>query len=308
MPIERAPGNNRPAHPVLRLRCRRRSEPRVSPPSIRNLRLGTSSWSSEDWVGSFYPPGTAPAEYLAEYAKSFETVEVDATFYRPPAASMVRNSRERTPKGFVFAAKVPQAITHEKVLEDCAEELKDFLDAMENLGDKLGPLLLQFPYFNKKAFARPEDFLARLEPFLAKLPPGFSFAVEVRNKNWITERFLDLLRKRKIALALIDHPWMTPVNQLAQKFDLITANFTYIRWLGDRKGIEEKTQRWDKIIVNRESDMEVWIPEIRRWLGRGTLVYAYFNNHYAGFGPGSIRLFNEIWERLQSEGGRKPRA
>jgi len=214
---------------------------------------------------------------------------------------MVRNWRERTPSGFVFAAKVPQIITHEKVLQDCARELKDFLGRMDELGDKLGPLLLQFPYFNRQAFARPEDFLARLNPFLDKLPAGYSFVVEVRNKSWINERFLEVLRKRQTSLALIDHPWMTPVDQLTGKLDVITGDFAYIRWLGDRRGIEEKTQRWDRLIIDREQEMETWIPVIRHLLKRVRVIYAYFNNHYAGFAPGSIALFHEVWSKLPSK-------
>ncbi|MBI1941860.1 MAG: DUF72 domain-containing protein [Acidobacteria bacterium] len=267
--------------------------------TIPNLHLGTSSWSSEDWVGVFYPPGTSAAGYLAEYAKHFDTVEVDSTFYRTPSASMVKNWRERTPPGFTFAAKVPRAITHDKVLEDCSAELKEFLGVMDLLGDKLGPLLFQFPYFNKQAFAKADDFLLRLEPFLARLPSGYSFAVELRNKSWIGPRLLEMLRKKKVALALIDHPWMTPIQQLAAKFDLVTADFAYIRWLGDRKGIEEKTQHWDRILVDREREMEIWIPEIRKLLARRLRVYAYFNNHYAGFAPGSITLFHQVLTRLR---------
>ncbi len=268
--------------------------------AILNLRLGTSSWSSEDWVGIFYPPGTPAASFLGEYSKHFDTVEVDSTFYRFPSASMVKNWRERTPPGFIFAAKFPRAITHDKILEDCNPEVDEFLKAMALLGDKLGPLLLQFPYFNKKVFARPEDFLVRLESFLARLPAGYAYAVEIRNKGWISEPFLDLLREKKIALALIDHPWMPPVQQLLQKFDVVTADFTYIRFLGDRKGIEEKTQHWDRILVDREREMEAWIPEIQRLLARRLRVYAYFNNHYAGFAPGSIALFSEVWKRLKN--------
>ena len=270
--------------------------------NVPNLHLGTSSWSSEDWVGPFYPPGTPPAAFITEYAKHFDTVEVDATFYRIPSATMVRNWRERTPPGFIFAAKIPQVITHEKVLQDCEGDLKQFLEAMDQLGSKLGPLLFQFPYFNKKAFARPEDFLARLKPFLAKLPSGYKFALEVRNKNFIGAPLLDLLRKHKIALALIDHPWMTPIDQLAKRFDLLTADFTYLRFLGDRKGIEEKTKHWDKVIVKREREMEIWIPEIRRMLELKRAIYAYFNNHYSGFAPGSIQLFHQIWQQLGGGG------
>jgi uncharacterized protein YecE (DUF72 family) len=266
---------------------------------IPNLRLGTSSWSSEDWVGVFYPPGTPAASFLAEYSRHFDTVEVDSTYYRAPSPSMVKNWRARTPPGFLFAAKFPRAITHEKVLVDCDTEVDEFVKAMDLLGDKLGPLLIQFPYFNKKAFARPEDFLARLKPFLEKLPGDHAYALEVRNKAWISAPLLDLLHHHQIALALLDHPWMPSVQQLLQKFDVVTAGFAYIRFLGDRKGIEEKTEHWDRILVDRKSEMEAWIPEIRRLLARRLTVYAYFNNHYAGFAPGSIALFREVWGRLK---------
>ncbi len=268
--------------------------------TICNLRVGTSSWSSEDWLGVFYPEGTAPGDFITEYAKHFDTVEVDSTFYRSPPAAMVKNWNRHTPAGFTFAAKVPRSITHDKVMQDCDEELNEFLSAMDLLGDKLGPLLLQFPYFNKQDFARPEDFLARLKPFLEKLPAGYSFALETRNKNWIDEQFLDVLRKRKIALALIDHPWMTPVDQLMKMLDPVTCSFAYIRWLGDRKGIEAKTEHWDRVIQNREREMESWIPAIDKLLERRLRVYAYFNNHYAGFAPGSIALFHQIWDRMHS--------
>jgi uncharacterized protein YecE (DUF72 family) len=267
-------------------------------PRIPNLLLGTSSWSCEDWVGIFYPPGTPSADFLGHYAQHFDTVEVDSTYYRIPSESMVRNWRARTPPGFTFAAKFPQSITHEKVLQDCREELANFLRTMSLLEDRLGPLLLQFPYFNAKAFARPEDFLTRLTSFLDKLPGEFQYALEVRNKYWVNARLLDILRKKGVALALIDHPWMTPIPQLMSKLDVATAGFTYIRWLGDRKGIEEKTRCWDRIIVDREDEMRVWIPVIRELLQRGIQVRGYFNNHYAGFGPGSIELFRRIWESI----------
>jgi uncharacterized protein YecE (DUF72 family) len=268
-------------------------------PRIPHLRLGTSSWSSEDWVGPFYPPGSTPADFLSVYAQHFDTVEVDSTYYRIPSESMVRNWRARTPPGFAFAAKFPQVITHEKVLRNCREELADFLRTMSLLEDRLGPLLLQFPYFNKQAFARPEDFLAHLTPFLEALPGGFQYALEVRNKYWVNARLLDILRKRRVALALIDHPWMTPISQLVSKLDVVTADFAYVRWLGDRKGIEEKTTQWDRIIIDRESEMRTWIPVVRQLLKRGIQVMGYFNNHYAGFGPGSIELFGKVWASLE---------
>src|SRR5271165_145435 len=152
---------------------------------MSELRIGTSAFTANGWEGSFYPKGMKPADYLSFYATKFDTVELDNTFYRTPATSTVKGWAAKTPAGFIFAAKVPQIITHEKVLVDCAGDLKEFLDVMSALGEKLGPLLFQFPYFNKKAFASVNDFLARLVPFLKTLPNGQSFAVEIRNKNWL---------------------------------------------------------------------------------------------------------------------------
>ncbi len=137
-----------------------------------SVRLGTSAFTAAGWPGSFYPEGLAPAEYLSHYAQHFDTVEVDSTFYRIPSTAMVKNWYARTPKGFLFAARAPQTITHEHVLLDTEEEVERFLTAMEPLKEKLGPILFQFPYFNRKAFPAVEGFLERLGPFLARLPRG----------------------------------------------------------------------------------------------------------------------------------------
>ena len=215
------------------------------------LRIGTSAFTAAGWEGTFYPEGMKPAEYLSHYAQHFETVEVDSTFYRTPAASTVNGWYDKTPPSFVFALKVPQIITHERCLLDCEAEFDEFIARAGLLKEKLGPLLIQFPYFNKDAFATQADFLARLTPFLKRLPKALSFALEIRNRNWLDARFADLLREHKVALALIDQAWMPRPAQWFEKFDPITANFAYIRLLGDRKGIEEKTKVWDKVIVDR---------------------------------------------------------
>jgi uncharacterized protein YecE (DUF72 family) len=104
------------------------------------IRVGTSAFTAAGWPGSFYPENLKPADYLTYYATQFGTVELDNTFYRAPSASTVRGWYNKTPVGFVFAAKVPQVITHEKVLVDCQGELTQFLKTMDGLGEKLGPL------------------------------------------------------------------------------------------------------------------------------------------------------------------------
>jgi uncharacterized protein YecE (DUF72 family) len=263
------------------------------------IHLGTSAFTADGWEGTFYPAGTKPVDYLAHYATQFGTVEVDSTFYRIPSASMVKRWHAVTPKGFIFAAKVPQVITHEKILKDAAAELKEFLSVMDLLGEKLGPLLFQFPYFNKKAFAKPEDFLARLIPFLDTLPTGYRFAVEIRNKNFLLPEYVEALRKRKLAMTLVDHPWMPFVTELFLRFDPITADFTYIRWLGDRYAIEKVTKTWDKVVVDRGRALSEWAKACKIILHRGVNIFAYANNHYAGHGPATICMFEEIFEKIR---------
>jgi uncharacterized protein YecE (DUF72 family) len=261
------------------------------------IHLGTSSFTAAGWQGSFYPAGMKPADYLAFYATKFDSVEVDSTFYRTPSVSTVKGWEAKTPPGFVFAAKVPQVITHEKVLIDCDTEFKQFVDAMDLLGDKLGPLLLQFGFFNKTAFVGVNDFLARLIPFLKKLPKDHKFAVEIRNQAWLVPQFVEALRERGVALALIDQSWMPTAGQWFEKFDPITANFTYVRWLGDRKGIEAETKVWDKVIVDRRAELSEWAEVLEKVYKRKIRIYTYANNHYAGFGPATVEMFRELWRR-----------
>ena len=132
--------------------------------------LGTSSFTASGWEGSFYPRGLRSSGYLRYYAERFPTVEVDSTFYACPAPRTVANWAARTPENFIFSVKVPQTITHEKVLVDCAAELHEFLATMDLLGPKLGPIVFQFPAFDRWKFPSQKHFLDVLVPFLSKLP------------------------------------------------------------------------------------------------------------------------------------------
>ena len=275
--------------------------------SLPGIHLGTSAFTAAGWDGSFYPEGMKPADYLTYYATKFDTVEVDSTFYRTPSATIVRGWYEKTPKGFIFAAKVPQVITHEKVLKDCETEIKTFLTTMENLGEKLGPLLFQFGYFNKNAFIGVNDFLARLVPFMKKFPKDQKFAVEIRNKNWLVPQFVEALRERKVALALIDQSWMPRPSQIFDKLDPITSDFTYVRWLGDRKGIEQRTKIWDEVVVDRSGEISEWVEILRKVHKRKIQIFAFANNHYAGHAPATVELFQDLWRSKEKAESEKPR-
>lgn len=278
----------------------------IRPYDMPRLFLGTSAFTAAGWCGTFYPQGMKSSDYLRHYARTFKTVEIDSSYYGSPTHSTVANWRDKTPADFIFSAKVPQVITHEKMLVDCDKELTEFLEVVSILGDKLGPLLLQFPHFDHWRIPDQRHFVSVLEPFLKKLPTGFKFAVEIRNRTWLDARFTDVLRKHGTALVLQDlysmpRPWERP-----QKFDWITADFAYVRWLGDRKRIEERTQVWDKIVLDRTGDLVNWVALFRQFLSRDLKVFAYANNHYEGYGPDTIKVFWSHYSSRQQESVNRP--
>ena len=259
------------------------------------LRLGTSSWSCKDWVGTFYPVGTQPRDFIGVYAQRVNTVEVDSTFYGTPAVRTVENWRDQTPETFTFSVKAPQTITHEKCMQDCGRDVATFLNTMQVLGPRLGPVLFQFPYFAKKHGMTCDVFCDRLEAFVKELPADeVRFAVEVRNKTWLQPRLFDILRRRHIALAFIDHPWMPPPQVAMTMPGAVTGPFVYIRWLGDRHGIEKITTTWNATIVDRREDLARWISPIQALLDKQAPVFGYFNNHYSGYAPDNLAMMRDL--------------
>jgi len=258
-----------------------------------SIYLGTSSFTASGWEGTFYPRGLKSADYLAYYSEHFDSVEVDSTFYACPSAKTVIGWFSKTPENFIFSVKVPQAITHDKVLVDCDAEWKEFLDTIGLLRHKLGPIVFQFPYFDRSIFREREPFLQRLVLFLKKLPRGPRFAIELRNKDWLDGDLAYVLAQFGVALVLQDRSWMA--DPLMLRFDPITADFTYIRWLGNRKEIEAMVQTWDKVVIDRDQELSSWVDFVFKAIEQGKVVYAYANNHYQGHGPATIRKFVEFW-------------
>ncbi len=249
----------------------------VSPPEP-GLYLGTSGWSYADWEGTLYPAGIPAASRLAEYARHYATVEIDSTFYGTPRRSTIQKWREVVPQGFLFAAKFPQEITHENNLVDCRDLTENFLHTMDLLGDRLGPLLLQLP----PSFA--VEGMGVLEDFLADLPEGFRYAVEVRHRSWLGSDLMAMLRERSAALTLVDYPQMPRMGDA-------TADFSYIRWLGDRR---EFPSGHTHLLRERDDDLRWWSGVVDRFLEEGKTVFAYANNHYQNHSPSTLERFMEI--------------
>jgi uncharacterized protein YecE (DUF72 family) len=136
-----------------------------------------------------------------------------------------------------------------------------------------------------------------LRPFLKKLPADHKFVVEIRNKQWLDTKFADVLREHSVTLALTDTSFMPRPWELKEPLDLITADFAYVRWLGNRKVIEESTTTWDKAIVDREPDLKQWVDFLQQMVLNKNLrkIFAFANNHYAGHAPHTLKLFEKLW-------------
>lgn len=244
---------------------------------MQNLHLGTIGFSYNFWKGKFYPNKTASKDYLAYYATQFNTVEVDSTFYRIPAAPTVTNWKQQTPEGFLFSLKFPQLITHVKMLRDCQRETDVFLDRVGLLGEKLGVLLLQFP----PNFG--VEHLPDLEDFLHKLPGQYRYVVEVRNRSWLNPEFYSLLRANHVALAWADSPLMTSISE-------VTADFLYIRWEGDRKRVNGTLGKTE---ADRAGDLRLEAEKIQPYLSKME-VFGYFAKYYSGYPPSDINLLTNL--------------
>jgi uncharacterized protein YecE (DUF72 family) len=254
------------------------------------IRLGTQGWNYDAWVAPFYPVGTRPADYLAVYARAFDTVEVDSTFYAVPPAKTVRGWYDRTPEEFSFALKLPQEITHERRLRDCADIAELFFDRARELGTKLGPVLVQLgPDFG------PAE-LPALANMLPTLPRDIKFAIEFRQRAWINDGVLALLAEHGVALTLTDARWV-PRKQMLALAGRPTADFTYIRWMGGNRDIVD----YSRIQIDRSRELEQWAGVLAILAKVRVKVYGYVNNHFAGHSPQSVRELQRMLGQTPKE-------
>jgi len=238
-------------------------------------------WSYAFWKERFYPGNLASDGWLAYYATKFDTVEIDSTFYRIPRKQTVMEWKEGTPSDFLFAMKFPRTITHVKMLRNCQEENHIFLERVSSLREKLGPLLLQFPY------AFEIKHLPLLQEFLRALPDEHRYVVEIRNKKLLNDDFYSILRDNNVALAWVDSPFMPQVDEM-------TSYFIYVRWEGNRERVNGTL---GKIEVDKTAQIKGWAGKIRPYLDRRTTVYGYFSKYYSGFPPSDV---NELLKLLKA--------
>jgi uncharacterized protein YecE (DUF72 family) len=247
--------------------------------------IGCSGWSYSAWKGPFYPPNLESSEWLKYYSQIFDYVEVDSSFYRIPNQFMVKNWLKKTPDNFRFTAKFPKVITHDKHLVDVDKEVEVFLNNIEPLHEKTLALLIQLP--PSMEIMSGLEGLRQLVPLLDK---GFRYAVEVRNLSWFQDLAYNFFADNNICMV-----W----SQLAgmRTPPIVTTDFLYVRFIGDRS-IDEKD--FGKIQKDRVSEMRKWARRVKRVeKERGkeeeiSLAMIAANNHYAGFGPGTVNIFRKM--------------
>lgn len=237
---------------------------------------GTCGWSYQEWIGAFYPNNRVAK--LPFYARVFNSVEVDSSFYRAPSRSMVAGWIKSTGPDFKFSLKVPKTITHDRLLVGAEKEFLDFIDLVQPLAkaNKLGCLLVQLP----------PDFTFRqkgdLQSFFELLPTGIHFAVEFRHESWDREETWDLLKEYNVANTVTD----SPIAFLARP--IVTAStHSYVRWHGRGKPV------WYDYAYSEE-ELHPWLAKLTGLEEKVSVVYAYFNNHYHANAPGNLLQLTEM--------------
>lgn len=225
-----------------------------------NIRVGTSGWHYPHWRGPFYPANLPAAQMLAFYARHFSSVEVNNSFYRLPTLAALGSWRDTTPEGFSFAVKASRFLTHMKKLKDPETGLAKLLPRVEELGEKLGPVLFQLPPHWKCN-------LERLAGFLAALPRGQRYSFELRDHSWYIPNVYCLLRRHNVAFCIYElSGFQSPL--------LITADFVYVRLHGPEGAYQGSYSA---------ASLETWARRLREWSRGLKSAYVYFDNDQGGF-------------------------
>jgi uncharacterized protein YecE (DUF72 family) len=254
---------------------------------LATVHVGTSGWHYKHWVGDFYPARFPPAKMLAWYAREFQTVEINNSFYRLPEERTFKDWANTVPPGFLFAVKASRFLTHIKRLKDAEDPINLFFSRARHLGPHLGPVLFQLP-------PRWKADPGRLRDFLEVLPKNYSYVIEFRDDTWYTQEVYRLLQQHNVALCV--HDWHTePWKQE------LTANFSYVRFHGT--GGRYAGNYPDHVL-------QKWATKIEDWSDRLGQIYLYFNNDVGGHAIRNARTLRGAVAKLAdgSSGTAKPQA
>ncbi len=234
------------------------------------VHVGTSGWTYDDWAGRFYPEDVRGAERLAFYAERFDTVEVNATFYRLPFQGMITGWNRRLPPEFHLVLKGSRLITHRKKLEGCDEPVAQFFDRVLPL-KALKIVLWQLPPSLHKD-------IERLDSFLSMLPDDVRHAVEFRHPSWWDGETAELLARHRAAFVAVSHPRLPG--------DVVpTTDFLYLRFHGLGKDLYHYNYS--------KEELKGWAAKVKS-ARKGRQLYAFFNNDFEAHAPANARTFHHL--------------
>lgn len=246
---------------------------------MKPVHVGCSGWNYDSWRGELYPHGCSPRHWLERYAERFDTVEVNATFYRLIRREAVAHWVQQTPAEFLFAVKASRYLTHVKRLSDVKEGIARFYERIEPLieAKRLGVVLWQLP----ESFRRDEQRLAHA---LSELPSG-RHAFEFRHASWFAPQVYALLRQHDAGLVIADHP-----ERPFQTYE-VTAPWSYVRLHYGKRGRRGNYS---------EREIEQWANRLHEWRGKREL-FVYFNNDWEAFAPRDAIALSKRLRRLAGE-------
>ena len=286
------------------------------------LRVGTTSWKYDSWKGLIYDPAKTykPDDYLRDYAKVLDMVEVDQWFYslfpgglRMPNPFVAESYAESVPDAFVFTVKAPNSLTlthyYSKQTPRYAEFagrpnpafldqdlLARFLEAISPLRSKLGPVMFQFEYLNKQKMPSMDAFFDRFGPFIDRAPKGFQYAVEVRNPKWMVPAYFDFLKTHGLGFVCVGGYFMPTLDEIFEAFAPETAPFQVVRLHGsERTEIESLTKEvWNTIVAPKPDGLRAAARIVRANAKKKIVTYVNLSNHYEGSAPLTIRRFLDV--------------
>jgi len=225
--------------------------------------VGTSGYSYKEWKGTFYPADLPAAKMLPYYAGHFGSVEINNTFYRMPEEKTMLKWAGEVPDDFTFVLKAPQRITHQKKLAGVEDDVRQFVEVGQTLGQKLGPLLFQLPPYSRKD-------VEKLRAFLAMFPREIRLALEVRHESWLADDVYDVLREHGAALCAADTDEIADPDRLL----VPTAPWGYLRL--------RRTEYTD-------AQLEAWARRVaaQNWSD----AYVFFKHEDEGKGPAFAKRF-----------------
>lgn len=253
--------------------------------------IGCQGWNYADWITAaagetvFYPRGTRAGEMLELYARVFQTVEIDSTFYAVPSKVTLESWKQKTPDELRFSLKLPQSVSHENLLRAGGfAVLHEFCANVRALGDKLAAVLVQLP----PQFVANQENTAVLQNFLRELPTDIRFAVEFRERGWFDQNIFELLAKHRVALCLTEGNWI-PRAITFQAVSEAIADFVYVRFMGERDLTE-----FDRVQRRQTANLESWRETLQLIQNHTTDALVYFSNFYEGFAPASANKFKQL--------------